>query len=258
MQNQLFKFFSRNHHGRDFVVGDLHGHFSALELLLVQINFNPRYDRVFAVGDLIDRGPESWRVVEFLNYPWFTSVLGNHEQMLLHSASSSSVAKNWLGFNGGAWWSVVPTAYHTRIRSVIGRLPIAIEVNTFSGRIGIVHADIPYGCTWQNFVRGLEDKEIREHALWSRQRFRQVQMMGRTQPVAGIELVIFGHTPIQKPLQASNICYIDTGATYTNEKTLGSLTLMEIHPSLEIHQFCIKTQKMLTSNKKREPTKVPA
>lgn len=258
MQSQLFKFFNRNLHGRDFVVGDLHGHFSALELMLVHIDFDPQCDRVFAVGDLIDRGPESWRVVEFLNYPWFFSVLGNHEQMLLESAANPTVTKNWLGFNGGAWWKDVPEAYHTRIRSVIGRLPLAIEVNTFSGRIGIVHADIPYGLTWQNFVRGLEDKEIREHALWSRQRFRQVQMMGRTQPIAGIELVIFGHTPIQKPLQASNICYIDTGATYTTEKTLGSLTLMEIHPNLEIHQFCIKTQKMLTANKKREPEKVPA
>lgn len=101
MQNQLFKFFNRNPQGRDFVVGDLHGHFSALELMLVQINFNPKRDRVFAVGDLIDRGPESWRVVEFLNYPWFNSVLGNHEQMLIDSASNPSVAKTWLGFNGG-------------------------------------------------------------------------------------------------------------------------------------------------------------
>lgn len=257
MQNQLFKFFSRNPQGRDFVVGDLHGHFSALELMLVQINFNPKRDRVFAVGDLIDRGPESWRVVEFLNYPWFHSVLGNHEQMLLDAASSPSVAKNWLGFNGGAWWRSVPEAYHTRIRSVISRLPIAIEINTLAGRIGIVHADIPYGMSWQSFVRGLaEDRETREHALWSRQRFRQVQMMGRTQPIAGIEMVIFGHTPIQRPLQYGNICYIDTGATYTTEKTLGHLTLMEIHPTLEIHQFCIKTEKMLVTNKKREPAKV--
>lgn len=257
MQNQLFKFFSRNPLGRDFVVGDLHGHFSALELMLVQINFNPKRDRVFAVGDLIDRGPESWRVVEFLNYPWFHSVLGNHEQMLLDSASSQSVAKNWLGFNGGAWWHSVPETYHTRIRSIIGRLPIAIEINTLVGRIGIVHADIPYGMSWQSFVRSLaEDRETREHALWSRQRFRQVQMMGRTQPIAGIEMVIFGHTPIQRPLQYGNICYIDTGATYTTEKTLGHLTLMEIHPTLEIHQFCIKTEKMLAKNKKREPAKV--
>lgn len=258
MQSQLFKYFNRNQHGRDFVVGDLHGHFSALELMLVQMDFDPNCDRVFAVGDMIDRGPESWRVVEFLNYPWFFSVLGNHEQMLLEADANPVVNKNWLGFNGGSWWRDVPEAYHLRIRSVIRRLPIAIEVNTSSGRVGIVHADIPYGLSWQSFVRGLEDKEIYDCALWSRQRFRQVQMMGRTQPIAGIELVIFGHTPIQKPLQVSNVCYIDTGATYTIEKNLGSLTLMEINPTLSIHQFCIKTQKMLTANKKREPVRVPA
>jgi serine/threonine protein phosphatase 1 len=259
MQNQLFKFFNRNTYGRDFVVGDLHGHFSALELMLLQIKFNPQRDRVFAVGDMIDRGPESWRVVEFLNYPWFYSVLGNHEQMLLEAASSPAVAKNWLGFNGGAWWKSVPDPYHERIRGIIAQLPVAIEIQTLSGRIGVVHADLPYGMNWQDFVRNLAvDREIREHALWSRQRFRQVQMMGRTQPIAGIDMVIFGHTPVQSPLQYSNICYIDTGATYTTEKKLGTLTLMEINPSLHIHQFCIKTQKLLLGNKKREPVKVPA
>ena len=45
-----FKFFSKNIQGRDFVVGDIHGCFSALENLLAQVNFNPEYDRVFTVA----------------------------------------------------------------------------------------------------------------------------------------------------------------------------------------------------------------
>ncbi len=51
-----FKFFGKNSSGRDFVVGDIHGSFGALEQLLQRLNFDPDCDRVFAVGDLIDRG----------------------------------------------------------------------------------------------------------------------------------------------------------------------------------------------------------
>ena len=96
MSEMPFKFFNRNQRGRDFVVGDIHGHFSALEMLLLQVNFDPEHDRVFSVGDMIDRGPESWRVIEFLNHPWFHSIMGNHEQMLLDSAFNPSIDKNWV------------------------------------------------------------------------------------------------------------------------------------------------------------------
>lgn len=45
--------------GRDFVVGDVHGEFPTLESLLAQVGFAPERDRLFALGDLVDRGPRS-------------------------------------------------------------------------------------------------------------------------------------------------------------------------------------------------------
>ena len=50
--------FEENATGRDFVVGDLHGMFSHLEALLNEVAFDESADRLFSVGDLIDRGPE--------------------------------------------------------------------------------------------------------------------------------------------------------------------------------------------------------
>lgn len=47
----------RNERGRDFVIGDLHGCFDELMLLMQHVRFDMTVDRLIAVGDLVDRGP---------------------------------------------------------------------------------------------------------------------------------------------------------------------------------------------------------
>lgn len=239
MPYSVFKFFSRNTQGRDFVVGDIHGHFTTLERMLMKVNFDPRVDRVFSVGDLIDRGPESHRCIEFLNYNWFHAIMGNHEKMLLDAAHDTTIYRSWTEHNGGHWWKSIPTTLRPRLREILGRLPLAFEIDTPIGRIGIVHADIPPNSSWQTFISHLKQDEYSEFALWSRQRYKQLQLMGRSLPIEGIDLVIFGHTPVEKTLHQANICYIDTGACYPNEPQLGKLTLLQISPALKT--FSMKT-----------------
>jgi len=62
--------------GRDFIVGDLHGCRSLLEDLLAEVAFDGARDRLFSVGDLVDRGPDSEGCLELLKEPWFYPVLG--------------------------------------------------------------------------------------------------------------------------------------------------------------------------------------
>ena len=69
--------------GRDFVVGDLHGCYDELFALLKHVKFDYKNDRVFSTGDLIDRGPKSEECLQLLSKPWFFSVLGNHEDLLI-------------------------------------------------------------------------------------------------------------------------------------------------------------------------------
>ena len=238
-----FKFFGKNSRGREFVVGDIHGSFSALERLLQRIDFDPEADRVFSVGDLIDRGAESHRVIEFLNHSWFHSIMGNHERMLLDSEYNAAVLENWTRYNGGAWWKRVPEHIRPRIRNVLAQLPLAFEVSTANGHIGIVHADIPTGIPWHQFIRSLEsDPDMEEYALWSRNRYKHFKMMGRTVAVDGIDLVVFGHTPVSKPLHTANFYYIDTGAALLDDKALGTLTLLQIHPVMALHQLDVRTE----------------
>jgi bis(5'-nucleosyl)-tetraphosphatase (symmetrical) len=68
-----------------YVIGDIQGCYDPLRRLLDSANFDPKYDRLVAVGDLVNRGPKSLEVVRYLRSLGgsFRSVLGNHDITLL-------------------------------------------------------------------------------------------------------------------------------------------------------------------------------
>ena len=64
-----------------YAIGDLQGCYESLQTLLIKISFNPQTDRLWFVGDLINRGPDSLATLRFL-YSIRHSidfVLGNHD-----------------------------------------------------------------------------------------------------------------------------------------------------------------------------------
>ena len=63
-----------NTKGTDYVVGDIHGHFTLLQNTLKELGFSEEKDRLFSVGDLVDRGEESHLALEWLDKPWFYPV----------------------------------------------------------------------------------------------------------------------------------------------------------------------------------------
>lgn len=67
---------------RQFFIGDIHGHYDGLRALWDLIDPDPT-DQIYCVGDLIDRGPCSAAVVEFVRHHAAGCVLGNHEQLLM-------------------------------------------------------------------------------------------------------------------------------------------------------------------------------
>ena len=68
--------FVLNESGRDFVVGDVHGCFRTLERALSVIAFDPNLDRLFGVGDLVNRGPHSEEALGWLEQRFDAVVLG--------------------------------------------------------------------------------------------------------------------------------------------------------------------------------------
>lgn len=69
----------------DYVMGDIQGCYDSLMLLLEKIDFNESTDRLWFVGDLVNRGPQSLAVIRFIkNLPITSQVtLGNHDLHLL-------------------------------------------------------------------------------------------------------------------------------------------------------------------------------
>jgi serine/threonine protein phosphatase 1 len=64
---------------KTIIVGDIHGCFAELTALLEKAGIGPG-DRIVAVGDLLDRGPEPADVLRFfLDRPGTLSILGNQD-----------------------------------------------------------------------------------------------------------------------------------------------------------------------------------
>ncbi len=72
----------------DYLIGDVQGCFDALKRLLNKIDFSQDKDRLFFLGDVINRGPQSLQTLRFIqaNTDNASMVLGNHDFHLLACA----------------------------------------------------------------------------------------------------------------------------------------------------------------------------
>ena len=70
-------------------IGDIHGCKDELLKLLKKVDFDPSLDHLIATGDVINKGPHSAGVLDHLIHLNATTVRGNHEDRLIHTAKST-------------------------------------------------------------------------------------------------------------------------------------------------------------------------
>lgn len=227
--HSLLHSFKANDHGRDFIAGDVHGHFETLEKLLKKASFQEETDRLFLTGDLIDRGPLSHKVLEWLAKPWLHSVKGNHEQMAIDCVAGIGDPLRHAR-NGGKWFYERTTEDRRQIAERLALLPIAMEIQLKDGgRAGVIHAEPPgweRGLNWSQSAERLiatepqMQRDALTQALYSRVRINTQDC----RPVKGVKILYAGHSTVPEPLLLGNTIYIDTGCSFPD----GSLTLIEM------------------------------
>ncbi len=203
----VHKQYGINGSGTDYVVGDIHGCYSQLQAELSRVDFNYEVDRLFSVGDLIDRGPESMKCLSLLQQSWFHPVLGNHEKMMIDTVSHGGSNFMWK-YNGGMWAEdVLFTELHLYSEYLREYVPITLTIETSKGSVGICHAEPPVKHWGTLATRELSPGRVNT-ALWDR------TVISNSVPVrtTGVVLTVHGHTPVEDIEQTGNAVFIDTGS----------------------------------------------
>ena len=166
-----------NDHGRDFVVGDLHGCRAMLDRLLAEVRFDPAVDRLLSVGDLVDRGPDSMGCLALLEEPWFHAVRGNHESLLLaftwdamnRGAPLPRDVRHAFLQNGGEWIFEQYDAAKGRLSDAllaalvrVRRLPFVWVVGVGERRFNLVHADLHDAARPEQVARDVDIDDLAE------------------------------------------------------------------------------------------------
>lgn len=216
-----------------YVIGDVHGEFDSLRLL---VNKLPQNSTLIFVGDLVDKGKKSKEVIEFIRKNNFSCVLGNHEEMMIDYCENfiskypnihyMDTIALWIR-NGGKEtllsYSLIEIDKHDgklliveneeNFRQLVDdikwlkTLPLYIELDKKKKDKPIVISHAPLADVWH--LKGDKNKQntFREYALWNRKNPKE------DVPIFNI----FGHTIIQKIDISKHYINVDTGCYYVKE-----------------------------------------
>ena len=206
-----------------FAIGDIHGCYNKLQELMDKIPVDFKHDRLIFLGDYIDRGPDSFKVVEFLinlkkKYLNTVFLKGNHEEMLelylkgiemmtfVGNGGRHTLESYSRHFKGNAN-DLIPQSHLDFFQSLL----LFYETENYI----FVHAGLKKGVPLE--------KQKPDDLLWIRKSFIRTKYNFKKR-------VIFGHTYFQEPLIQPNKIGIDTGAVYGNK-----LTCIEL-PDIKFYQ----------------------
>jgi serine/threonine protein phosphatase 1 len=210
----------RNTKGKDYIVGDLHGCYDALMAALSIIGFNYDTDRLFSVGDVIDRGPDSAKCLGLMRHSWFYMTRGNHEMMLYYATKYWEIARMWFN-NGGHWAQGFPEGTIHCWRKQINDLPGVLIVGTGKHRFNVLHAEpelreVPEQLNNSLFddIPGPENEDPERTLYWGRHWIRFPQHLP---PFGDLSPTYVGHSVVNRLVRNGPMFYIDRGAVLDRE-----------------------------------------
>jgi serine/threonine protein phosphatase 1 len=210
---------------RLFAIGDVHGRWDLLAALIRAIEdmvaeLPPLHTKFVILGDFIDRGPDSAKIIELLmragqDNAGFVTLKGNHEATLVAAAHGDGGAQRlWLKHGGLATlksYGIAPlqpdeTRYQFAERICAG---MGLETIEWLARLPAFLSEPPFYFCHAGVRPGRAlHKQEEQDLLWIRSAF----MESRRDHGA---IVVHGHSVVEEAEVCSNRISLDTGAYYT-------------------------------------------
>jgi len=204
--------------GRLLFGSDIHGEISVLKKALHVLGFEDGKDNFVHAGDIIDRGSESLKTLDFFlrdKTNSYHTVLGNHDIFAIDNNDATN-CDIWV-MNGGMWaFQELTQEERNCYALMLADLPVAIEVIHNGYKLGVVHASVPEEFnSWDEFTECLEEgnPQLVQDSTWDRT-FIQHHKYHKDNHLSGVFATIHGHTPVKVPTMVGNRFHIDTGLVY--------------------------------------------
>ena len=173
-----------------YVMSDIHGNWGPFASIMKQIKLN-KEDRLYVLGDVIDRHPYGIRILQVLRkMPNVTILKGNHEYMMqeyFREPDNGHKRWIWLSRNGGIdtynSFKYCSTRLKNDILKYIEQMPLNCEVEVDGKTYLLIHG-APTD-SYDPMSSMYSNRE--EHAVWTRLDASFVVPKGKT--------LVFGHTP---------------------------------------------------------------
>lgn len=208
-----------------YVIGDIHGGSQTLQALLDQIS--PRHgDRIYLLGDYIDRGPDSKGVLDIIigmqeaGYD-IRPIRGNHEDMLIRNLANDHdlYSCHWMAgwgaktlFNFGI---KQPEDLPLRYRKFLAGLPYYYE----EGEFILVHAGVDLG-----YDDPVNDTPV-EHMAWGSTVIPEKDERQQRRVICGHRVKTLNE--INRSLSQQVIC-LDNGAFTNQQPAHGNLVALNL------------------------------
>ena len=221
-----------------YIISDVHGCYKSLLALIEQFP-NKQNSKIVFVGDLVDRGKNSYDVVKFVMENKYDCVKGNHEEMLLEYGPTkeelyfNDESKHWLYSCGG---DETLTSYNNKKEEYykhydfLNSLPLYIEYQDYKTKdnryLVVSHSTV--GKVWniRNSTNENDVEEFNHFVKWSRWKNHDNEEIFN----------VYGHTIFQEALLNEYSCGIDLGCFYKNKEKLPNPRLCALEfPSMKIY-----------------------
>jgi protein phosphatase len=216
-----------NEHGPFDIIGDVHGCLDELHAIITKLGWettpalhHPDGRKLFFVGDLVDRGPDSVGVLKFVMDAVASGVAlcvpGNHDVKLVKALKGQAVTRSHGLQATMEQLDAQPKEFRDQVREFLYTLVSHQVVD--DGKLCVAHAGL------RAEMQGRGSSAVREFCLYG-ETTGEIDEFGLpvryewARDYLGKTLVVYGHTPVPEAEFLNNTIDIDTGCCFGGKLT---------------------------------------